>query len=175
VAAALPKDTHCFACELKGTEENALLQCSACPLSFHMDCLRQPLTHHPKSKPWLCPNHVDFSRRHARFSQRTMVTSVCASFSFFFFSFFSQDANVTKTMKATVPLDFAQRFMHAPPHPSAADEQAFLDGVFELHRDYLHTRQLPTAGLYGNREHLPFIPLTWVPSRRRFSSCAVGG
>ena len=54
-----------------------LMECSFCPLAYHLDCLNPPLTV-PVKGEWMCPNHhqrllPDFKRR-TRFSIRSLLT-----------------------------------------------------------------------------------------------------
>eukprot|EP01135_Chromosphaera_perkinsii_P011403 Nk52_evm48s2391 gene=Nk52_evmTU48s2391 len=80
----------CFNCQ-EGTsmdpnhlplQGKRLVECSFCPLVYHLDCLDPPMTVPTKSKEWMCPNHYqhklpDYYRR-TRFSLRSQLTqSAC--------------------------------------------------------------------------------------------------
>lgn len=47
----------CHACQSPASETNAILQCSACPFHWHLDCLEPPLVN--PSRTWRCPAHID--------------------------------------------------------------------------------------------------------------------
>ena len=51
-----PRD-RCNFCAT-GIINGTLIKCDFCPLSYHLDCLRPPLTVPPKDK-WMCPAHIE--------------------------------------------------------------------------------------------------------------------
>uniref|UniRef100_A0A915HKW0 Tyrosine-protein kinase BAZ1B n=1 Tax=Romanomermis culicivorax TaxID=13658 RepID=A0A915HKW0_ROMCU len=46
-------DDVCTNCKAGASDDNPLMECSACPCVFHMDCHRPPLKHEPRSG-WKC-------------------------------------------------------------------------------------------------------------------------
>lgn len=76
------ESTTCFSCS-RGTQLVNRMQCSQCPLVYHIDCLKEPgLAAEPvnfNGAPWLCPNHAEHHlarRKRPRISQRGQNSEV---------------------------------------------------------------------------------------------------
>lgn len=50
----------CHHCQLSASDAKAIIPCSLCGLSWHLDCLDPPLANPPHNlRSWKCPAHVD--------------------------------------------------------------------------------------------------------------------
>lgn len=121
--------------------ETQRMRCTHCPLVFHVDCLKEPVTAVVVKGAWMCPNHperIQSRRKIARLSLREPVEADE--------ELDGEEVAATFIAKVAMERDAMPAGPAVPAVVPEADKRTFAEAMVRMHEDWWSQERVHLAG-----------------------------